>query len=79
MKIRVLVAALIGLLLAVGMILAGCQQDECDGSCHYRYEYEYDLKLYGGCDVVSGGRCYDVCAASQAQGSFAYDVKCNCH
>jgi hypothetical protein len=70
-----LVVGLIGLLLATGLVLVGCQQDVCRGSCNWNVEYG----LYGGCDSVSGGRCYDECAAYKAFiEKRSRTVRCDC-
>ena len=79
MKIKILFVALIGLLLAAGLILAGCEQPEwCRGSCFYSGEIS-DNPIYGGCDVVSGGACYVDCNAKKAHLAHSYlRVGCNC-
>ena len=75
MKNKVLIVILIGLLLLMGLVFAGCQKDECKGTCKWDSEYG----LYGGCDMVHGGRCYDECAASKASiNKPPLSVKCNC-
>ena len=79
MKIKVLFVALIGLLLAAGLILAGCDQREwCRGTCKWMGEY-YDSLRYGGCDVISGGACHDDCSAYRASlNNSIWRVDCDC-
>ena len=74
-KRRILLVVLIGLLLSTVLIIAGCQVDECRGSCSYNAQYG----VYGGCDSVSGGRCYSNCSAYNAYMSNSiFSTRCNC-
>jgi len=58
-KSKLLIVGLICLLMAGGLILIACQQDMCEGRCGWNVHGQ----MYVGCDSISGGRCYQECAA----------------
>jgi hypothetical protein len=59
-KSKLFIVGLIGLLLALGLVIAGCT-DECGGHCEYTGGTDDNICNYGALSI----KCYD-CSAYQA-------------
>jgi hypothetical protein len=86
-KKKILVIGLIGLLLAVGLYLIGCDQpDKCDGKCWYgrdHWQDTGDTPYHYGCSDYEKGACYKDCKAYTSwrnkdnyNGYFKYTCDC---
>ena len=78
-KSKILVVGLIGLLMAVGLVLAGCREPGCtnDGECEFRLEV-LGTQYYAGnprVDNVCGDSDCNVYKARAGTGSSS---SCNC-
>jgi hypothetical protein len=80
-KSKLLVLGLIGLLMVIGLVIAGCKDpaDECKGSCFYDRELDSGVDcqdpLYKGYAV-----CNKTCSAVYANNHkpYIWNVKCDC-
>jgi len=77
-KSKLLILGLIGLLMVIGLVIAGCKEpaDECKGKCFYEPETNSSVD----CQDPMGNFyavCYKTCNVVSTN-NFPWKVKCNC-